>query len=72
MNKVEKILDIIADIMEVDVNEIDINTELNEDIWDSLAVVTYISEVDSTFEQIISPVRVSSAKTVSDLVDLVK
>lgn len=72
MSNETKLMEIIAEILEVDVDELTFNTELNEDLWDSLAVVTFISEVDSNFEKIISPAEVSAVKTVADLVSLVK
>lgn len=72
MSNETKLMEIIAEILEVDVDELTFNTELNEDLWDSLAVVTFISEVDSNFEKIISPAEVSAVKTVADLVNLVK
>lgn len=72
MSNEKKVMEIIAEILEVEVDELTLTTELNEDLWDSLAVVTFISEVDSNFEKIISPAEVSAAKTVADLVSLVK
>ncbi|ASK69874.1 hypothetical protein CF168_13985 [Shewanella bicestrii] len=72
MSNETKLMEIIAEILEVDIGELTFNTELNEDLWDSLAVVTFISEVDSNFEKIISPAEVSAAKTVADLLSLVK
>ena len=72
MSNVQKIIEIIADIIETDAAELTIQTELDETVWDSLAVVTFISEIDSNFDQIISPAELSSVKTVADLVNLVK
>ncbi|MCU8088324.1 MULTISPECIES: acyl carrier protein [Shewanella] len=72
MSNVQKIIEIIADILETDAAELTIETELDETVWDSLAVVTFISEIDSNFDQIISPAELSSVKTVADLISLVK
>ncbi|PSU50906.1 acyl carrier protein [Photobacterium frigidiphilum] len=72
MSKNNQILEIVAEILEVEVNEVTLTTELDEDNWDSLAVVTFISEIDSTFDQIISPSAVNKVETVADLIALVK
>ncbi|HHR5883328.1 TPA: acyl carrier protein [Providencia alcalifaciens] len=70
MSKKEQVLNIIAEILEVET--VTLNTELNEENWDSLAVVTFISEIDSNFDQILSPTSVNKANTVLDLLNLVK
>ncbi|SUC37287.1 Phosphopantetheine attachment site [Providencia rustigianii] len=70
MSKEEQVLNIIAEILEVET--VTLNTELNEENWDSLAVVTFISEIDSNFDQILSPTSVNKANTVLDLLNLVK
>lgn len=69
MDKKNKLLEIVADILEVE--SVNLNTELNEDNWDSLAVVTFISEIDSTFNIIVSPSIVSEASSVQKLFDLI-
>lgn len=72
MSKLQQVIEIISEIMEVDSTDITLATELDETVWDSLAVVTFISEVDSKFDQILSPSDVGAVKKVSDLVNLVK
>jgi acyl carrier protein len=72
MSKVNQILEIIAEILEIEANEITLEKELGEDNWDSLAVVTFISEIDSNFDQVISPTAVNEVKTVADLIALVE
>ena len=69
MSKENQILEIIAEILEVE--EITLENELDEDCWDSLAVVTFISEIDSNFDQVIAPSAVNKVKTVADLIALV-
>ncbi|ACA85952.1 acyl carrier protein [Shewanella woodyi] len=71
MSKESKLLEIIAEILEVEVNEVNLDTQLDEDSWDSLAVVTFISEVDSNFDVVVSPSLVGGAETVKQLIDLV-
>jgi acyl carrier protein len=72
LSKRNQILEIIAEILEIEVNEISLDSALDEDSWDSLAVVTFISEIDSNFDQVISPSDVNEVKTVADLIDLVE
>lgn len=70
MSKENQLLNIIAEILEIDA--VVPETELNEENWDSLAVVTFISEIDSNFDQVLSPASVNKATTVEDLLKLVK
>jgi len=63
------VLNIISDIMEVD--SVDLNLELDEDNWDSLAVISFIAEVDSKLGQILDAKSVNESKTVAELVSLV-
>lgn len=71
MNKTNQILEIVAEILEVEVEDISLESELDDANWDSLAVVTFISEVDSSFNQVIAPSAVNEVKTVADLIALV-
>ncbi|HBF45942.1 MAG TPA: acyl carrier protein [Shewanella frigidimarina] len=72
MSKQSQILEIVAEILEIEVDKIELDTVLDEDSWDSLAVVTFIAEIDTNFDQVVSPSDVGSAKKVLDLVNLVK
>ncbi|MGL0822739.1 acyl carrier protein [Vibrio vulnificus] len=65
-----KLLEIISDILEID--DVTLETELNEDNWDSLAVVTFISEADNEFDKVVSPSEVNKATKVADLLELIK
>jgi acyl carrier protein len=71
MSKQSQILEIVAEVLELEVDEVNLNTELDEDNWDSLAVVSFIAEIDSNFDQILVPADVRDVKKVSDLVVLV-
>lgn len=61
-----------------EVLELDEGSLKDEDIladiemWDSLAVVTFIAVVDEHLEMTLEPEKISQAKTVSDLVALVQ
>jgi acyl carrier protein len=70
MSNTQKLLGIVADILEVD--EVTLDTELNEENWDSLAVVTFISEADNEFDKVVSPSEVNKVAIVADLLELIK
>ncbi|QUN06898.1 acyl carrier protein [Shewanella yunxiaonensis] len=70
MVNTQKLLDIVAEIIEMD--DVTLETELNEDNWDSLAVVTFISEVDNEFDKIVSPSQVIKATKIAELLELIK
>ena len=66
-----KLLEIVAEIVEVEIEDLSLDTELNEDNWDSLAVITFISEVDSEFDIVVSPSKVAEVTKISDLLELI-
>ncbi len=70
MSNTPKLLEIVAEIIEMD--EVTLDTELNEENWDSLAVVTFISEVDNEFDKVVSPSAVNKVTKVVDLLELIK
>ena len=70
MSDTQKLLEIIAEIIEIE--EVTLDTELNEENWDSLAVVTFISEVDNEFDKVVSPSAVNKVAKVADLLELIK
>lgn len=61
----EELLDIVKEVLEQD--DITLETELGEDLWDSLAVVTFISIVSDKYDIILSPEKVITANVVKDL-----
>ncbi len=71
MKNEAKFLEIIADILELEVSEVSLTTELNEAQWDSLAVVTFISEIDSEFDVVVAPQKVAEVSKVQELFDLI-
>ena len=72
MSREAKLLEIVAEILECELEEISLETELNEDIWDSLSVVSFMAEADSEFGKTPSPTEVVAAKSVKDLLDLIQ
>lgn len=67
----EKLFNIVAEILEIESNDVSVDLVLDESNWDSLAVITFISEVDSEFDIVVSPSKVANVKKVSDLITLV-
>lgn len=65
-----RVLEIIAEVIEADLHEINAESLLDDYYWDSLAVVTFITEINSEFDKIISPAAVRASKTVNDLLVL--
>lgn len=61
---------IIAEIMEVD--SVELSLELHEGNWDSLAVISFIAEVDSKLGKLLDAKSVLESKTVAELVSLVE
>ena len=70
MSNVNQLLEIVAEILEVD--DVSLDTTLNEENWDSLAVVTFISEADNEFDKVVSPSEVNKVTKVADLLELIK
>ncbi len=71
MSKENKLIEIVAEILEIDADNVSLKTELDEVKWDSLAVITFISEVDSEFEMVVSPQKVSEVRSVQELFELI-
>ena len=69
MSKEEKLLTIVAEILELD--SVTLTTELDEGNWESLAIVTFISEIDTAFDKVLSPAQVGEATSVSQLMELI-
>ncbi|MGF1747123.1 phosphopantetheine-binding protein [Vibrio cionasavignyae] len=70
MSNTQQLIEIVAEIIEID--DVTLDTELNEDNWDSLAVVTFISEADNEFDKVVSPSEVNKVTKVADLLELIK
>ncbi|GAB5992009.1 phosphopantetheine-binding protein [Aeromonas enteropelogenes] len=70
MSDVKKLLEIVSEIIEMD--DVTLDTELNEGNWDSLAVITFISEADNEFDKVVAPLQLAKVTKVSDLLELIK
>jgi len=68
----QELLSELEDIMELDsgsLKETDLLADL--DMWDSLAVVSFIAVVDAELELTLEPEKIAKSETVSDLIALV-
>lgn len=69
----EKFLEFVAEIMEVDVNEINMETAYKEySRWDSLMMMTLIMELEDEYDTSISVDEIGKVHTLQDLYQLVE
>lgn len=71
MSKENKLIEIIAEILESEIEDVSLETKLDSSTWDSLAIVSFMAEADSEFGKSLSPTDVGSANTVADLFNLI-
>ena len=69
----EKFLKTVADSMEVDVEEISMNTAYKEyEPWDSMAMMNLIMDLEEAFGVSIPIERIYVVKTLRDLYEIIK
>lgn len=69
----DKFLEFIAEIMEVDDSEISMDTEYKVyEKWDSLMMLTLVMELEAEYDVSIPMEKLGSVRTLSDLYDLTK
>jgi acyl carrier protein len=61
----------LAEILEVEVEDINSDLKLEEGSWDSLAVVSTIALIDDVYDIQVHPNGIAECKTVGDLEKLV-
>lgn len=61
------LLELVAEILEVEVDEVSLTDELDAVGWDSLANISFIAEVDEATGVTIEADELANAKTVADL-----
>ncbi|HEX8449129.1 MAG TPA: acyl carrier protein [Allosphingosinicella sp.] len=61
----------LAEILEVEVDEITPDLNLEDGGWDSLAVVSTIALIDDVYDVTVHPTALSDCKTVGDIEKLV-
>ena len=69
----EKVIALIARVLNVPATEIDMDTEIGEpDEWDSLHNVEILSQLEKEFDVKITPDMIMDLEDVSDLVSLIE
>ncbi|MCI8887574.1 MAG: acyl carrier protein [Hungatella sp.] len=68
----DKFLEFVADIMEVDASEISMDTLYKEGKWDSIMMLTLIMEIEAEYKVSIPIEKVGNVKTMADLYAFVK
>lgn len=68
----ERFLDFVAGIMEVDASEISMDTPYKEGKWDSLMMLTLVMELEAEYEISIPMEKLGNIKTLADLYAFVK
>lgn len=63
----DKFLEFVADIMEVDVSELSMDTPYNEGKWDSLMMLTLVMELEAEYGVSIPMESLGNVKTMADL-----
>lgn len=61
----------LAEILEVEPQEVNSDMELEEGAWDSLAVVSTIALIDEVYDRTVSAEDLSECKKVSDVEKLI-
>lgn len=68
----DKFLEFVADIMEVDVSELSMDSPYKEGKWDSLMMLTLVMELEAEYGVSIQMEAIGNVKTMADLYKLVK
>ena len=70
---IEKKMELIAEILDMDVSEISPETEFTDlDTWDSVAALTFIAMMDEEFGKEIKGATIKSFKTIQDALDIME
>ena len=68
----EKFLDFVAEIMDVDASGISMDTRYKEGKWDSLMMLTLVMELEAEYGVSIPMESLGDVKTLADLYALIK
>ena len=67
-----KFLEFVADVMEVDCTELSMETAYREGKWDSFMMLTIVMELEAEYAVSIPVESLSNVKTLADLYEFVK
>ena len=65
----DKIKELLVEIFETD--NFDSSTKLDELLWDSIGMISFIASVDDVFEKVVDADSLEDCKTVQGLIDLI-
>ncbi len=68
----DKFLDFVAEIMNVDTSDISMDTRYKEGKWDSLMMLTLVMELEAEYGVSIPMESLGDVKTMADLYALIK
>ena len=69
---IEKKLELLADILDMDASELTPETELASLDWDSVTALSYIAMVDEEFGKEVKGARIRSFVTIQDALNLME
>jgi acyl carrier protein len=68
----EDFLEELADVLEVEQDELTDDFELNEDNWTSLALISTIALIDEYFDTIVSGEKLSNCSSIKALLSVIE
>ena len=68
--KIEEFLSQLAEALELEQDEISLDSKLSELDWDSLAIISAIAIADKCFDVVISIEKLSECKTINDIIEI--
>jgi len=68
--KIEEFLSQLAEALEMEQDQISLDSKLSELDWDSLAIISAIAIADKCFDVVISIEKLSECKTINDIIEI--
>tara|TARA_B100000886_G_C20378206_1_gene472726 strand:+ start:415 stop:651 length:237 start_codon:yes stop_codon:yes gene_type:complete len=68
--KIKEFISELADALEIEEENISVNSKLSELNWDSLAIISAISIADKCFDVVISIEKLAECKTINDIINI--
>jgi len=68
----DPVVDLIAEVVEIDRAGLTRQTLLSDIAWDSLAVVSFIAAADERFGRTIAPKKLASCQSIGDVAALIE
>jgi len=68
--KIKEFISELAEALEIDEENLSLDSKLSELNWDSLAIISAISIADKCFDVVISIEKLAECKTINDIVNI--